>query len=91
MNDRSFKAIGERLRITRDAMGLTQTAFRRAAELSPSTYNQFEKGGTRPSIDSALALCDAHGLSLDWIYRGDMRSLRHELAQAIKTLRKARE
>ena len=36
---------------------------------------------------SALAPCDAFDLTLDWIYSGDMRGLRHETAMAIKALK----
>jgi transcriptional regulator with XRE-family HTH domain len=64
-NGRSPAEIGQRLRITREALGKTQVAFCKDADISPSAYNQFEKGGTRPSIDAAIALCDAHKLSLD--------------------------
>ena len=49
-----------------------------------------EKGGTWPSIDSAGALCDGHGLTLDWLYLGDMGGLRFKLVQAIKALHKLR-
>jgi hypothetical protein len=33
-----------------------------------------------------MALCDAYHLPLGWIYRGDLRSLRHETAVAILAL-----
>jgi transcriptional regulator with XRE-family HTH domain len=84
------RSVGQRLRITREALGKTQAAFCGAAGISASAYNQFEKGSTRPSIDNAIAICDAHGLSLDWIYRGDMAMLRHGVAEAIRALKKAR-
>lgn len=86
-------AIGKRLRLTRQALDLTQAAFCRAAKVSPSAYNQFEKGLTRPSIDAALALCQAyrqHSITLDWIYRGDPSGLRSSLADTIKMLRETR-
>jgi transcriptional regulator with XRE-family HTH domain len=90
-SNQTAKEIGKRLRLTREAMGLTQAAFCRKAGLSPSGYNQFEKGGTRPRIDSALALRDAHGLSLDWIYLGDRGGLSPHLMKAIKALEACRE
>lgn len=35
-----------------------------------STYNSWETGIARISIDEASLLCDAYGLTLDFIYRG---------------------
>ena len=37
-------------------------------------------------MESAVALCDAYYLTLGWIYRGDLRGLRHETAVAILAL-----
>ena len=88
--ERGLTAIGERLRLTREALGLSQIAFARAAKISASSYNQYEKGGTRPSIDQAIRLCDAHRITLDWIYMGDNSGLKTQLHEAIKALRQAR-
>jgi DNA-binding XRE family transcriptional regulator len=88
---RSLAEIGERLRITRQVLGLSQAAFSKAANISKSSYIQFEKGCTRPSIDAANALCDAHRLTLDWIYRGDNSSLPAKISEEINKMRAARE
>jgi len=50
---RSLAEIGERLRITRQALGRTQVAFCRAANIEPNAYNQYEKGRTRPRVANA--------------------------------------
>ena len=88
--DRALKAIGERLRLTREAMGLTQAEFARQARVSPSAYNQYEKGRIRPAIDQAVRMREAHKITLDWIYCGDNSGLRVQLADAIKALRQTR-
>jgi transcriptional regulator with XRE-family HTH domain len=88
--DRSLSAIGERLRLTREALGLSQAAFARAAKISAPSYNQYEKGVTRPSIDQAIRMRDAHKLTLDWIFLGDNSGLKTALHEAIKALRQAR-
>ena len=80
---RSLAEIGERLRITRQALGRTQLAFCRAANISPSSYSRCKKGRTRPSIDAAIALCNAHKLTLDWIYRGDKSGLPTRISEGI--------
>lgn len=83
-------AVAERLRITRDALGLKQGAFGQAADIKRNTYNQYETGKNLISLDEAHKLCDAHSLTLDWIYRGDASGLRYDLAEAIKAIRSAR-
>src|SRR5689334_17068192 len=88
--DRSLREIGERLRLTREALGLNQTVFARKAKVALSAYNQYEKGKMRPAIDQAIKIRDAHRLTLDWIYLGDNSGLAAALADAIKTLRSVR-
>ena len=79
----SIEAIAHRLRATRAALGLEQAPFCRRAGIAPNTYNQFERAKGRPSLDMALKLCDAYGLTLDWIYRGDPSGLPYELARSL--------
>jgi transcriptional regulator with XRE-family HTH domain len=79
-------AIGRRLLLTRKVFDLNQKEFSKRANVGNSAYNQFENGVQRPSIESATALCDTYHLTLDWIYLGDMRGLRHETATAILAL-----
>ena len=62
--------IQQRLLLTRTALGLNQTEFAGRADIATNTYNQWEKKGCRPSLDEAIKLVEAHGLTLDWIYRG---------------------
>lgn len=84
---RTKDAIGQRLLETRRALGLSQREMSRAAGVAPNTYNQYETGVARPTIDNASRLCDAHRLSLDWIYHGDPASLRVQLLEAIIAMR----
>lgn len=83
-NPRSIDAIAERLKLTREALGMRQNAFAAAADLKPNAYNQYEKARGRPELDQAQALCDAHGLTLDWIYRGDASGLPAALVERIR-------
>ncbi len=86
----SVDAIGERLLLTRQALGLAQGVFAVRAGLAHNTYNQYETGKKRPSVQNAIALCEAYDLTLDWIYRGDNSGLPMRLWDAIKSLRSAR-
>lgn len=83
--------IGERLELTRQVLGMSQSAFAEGAGIPKNTYNQYERGHKRPDLDNAIALAETYSLTLDWIYRGDPSGLRYETAEAIKSLRAARE
>ena len=67
----SVKAVAERLRVTRDGLGMTQALFAGLASISPQAYNNYERGRQRPELDKAIALVRAHKLTLDWIYLGN--------------------
>ena len=86
----SIAAIGQRLELTRQVLGLAQNDFCARAKIATNTYNQYERGKKRPTIENAVALCDVYDLTLDWIYRGDPSGLRYHTADAIKALRQAR-
>jgi transcriptional regulator with XRE-family HTH domain len=90
MGDRSLASIGERLRVSREALGYNQADFCRKAQISKTAYNAYEKAKERPSIDNAFRIKDAHKLTLEWIYDGDNSGLRASLADAIKSIRQAR-
>lgn len=85
----SLDAIAYRLRITREALGLNQTQFCGMAGIARNTYNQWEQGKGRPELDKALALCEAHSLTLDWVYRGVIGGLPYELASRIAPAQQA--
>lgn len=87
----SLEAIGQRLRITRQVLGLPQHTFCERAGIAANTYNQYEMGRKRPSVDNAIALTRTYRLTLDWIYLGDHSGLRYETADAIKALVQARK
>lgn len=86
----SLKSISGRLIATRLAKGLKQSEFADRAGVARNTYNQYEKGISRPQIDEAIKLCETHGLTLEWIYRGISSGLPSDLAGRILTPLKAR-
>lgn len=71
----SVEAIGRRLLQTRKVLGLTTTEMCRhmGSTTTGSAYSNYEMGKRRISLDHALALCKL-GLTLDWIYRGQIAS-----------------
>lgn len=81
-------AIGKRLQLSREALGVSQSEFADRCEIARNTYNQYEKGVNKPPVDAALKMRELYGLTLDWIYAGDPSTLRHEIADKIRELRK---
>jgi transcriptional regulator with XRE-family HTH domain len=77
-------ALGTRLRITREAIGLSQYEFGRRAGISKQAMNNIEKGRNFPTIPNVVALCEAHDLTLGWVCAGFFKGLRHELVEAIQ-------
>jgi transcriptional regulator with XRE-family HTH domain len=79
-------AIAERLRLTRQALGLKQAAIARLTGISTQAWNNYETAKYRISVDQALMVCRTIGVSLDWIYRGDMNGLPLRIATQIQQL-----
>lgn len=80
----SLDDIAERLRLAREALGISQAEMGRRAGVTYQAWNNWERGAKRISVDQAGRLRRATGISLDWIYWGDMRGLPHELAVKIQ-------
>lgn len=85
-NPTTPEQIGDRLRITRAALGHTQATMARlmGSSTDGQAYENYEAGRRRISVDHALALCASVGLTMDWIYRGNIQSLPAELAERIQ-------
>lgn len=84
------EAIGQRLRLTREVLGLSQAEFADRCGIARNTYNQYEQGKNKPQLQLAIDMCERFNLTLDWLYRGDPSSLPYKLADAIKALRAQR-
>ena len=82
-----FAPIAERLIAARRAIGLEQTDFARGARIAQNTYNQYETGKRRPSLDNAIRLCKAYNLTLDWIYLDIPSGLSHKFWADIREKR----
>lgn len=64
----------------------TQTAFADYCGIGVTAWNNYERMGARPDIDSARKLVAKFGVTLDWIYEGDPRGLRMDLADKLGPL-----
>jgi len=72
----SLKEIGARLVLLRHVLGkVSQAAFAARIDVSPQALSNYEKGFRRPDIDVALRICQRTGVTLDWIYQGNVAGL----------------
>lgn len=70
--DSSLEAVGQRLTATRLALGYTNaSAFARLVGISVQALGNYERGERRPSVDQAILVVRATGVTLDWLYLGD--------------------
>lgn len=77
------QAVGKRLRLTREAMGLSIVAFCRLAGIEANAWSNYEAGTRRISLESAIKVCLASGVTLDWIYLGSRAGLPVRIASVL--------
>jgi len=87
---RSAKAVGDRLRLTREVLGFNQKEFATRASIAANTYNMIEKGKNYPSITALWSICDAYQLDPNWVLAGDHGSLKYDLAHSLYQAAKLR-
>lgn len=63
-----YAAIGERIRMMRDAKELTQTALGRLVHAAQPTVSQWEMGTKVPSRATQFRLADALGVERSWLF-----------------------
>lgn len=77
MNDETrrdqMRAIGERFRAARKAKGISGRAAGRLSGTGAAQVSRLETGARLLSPLSLLRLCDAVGVSVDWVLSGRVR------------------
>ena len=58
---------GERLLMLRKKNGLTQAQAAEHISVAPSSYAAYEAGKKAPKITILMKICDAYGVSADWL------------------------
>ena len=81
----SLQDSADRLRVLREALGLTQVQISRVCGIGQQAWNNYEGARRRISVDQALRLRNSIGVTLDWIYAGDPKGLPWELWMKIRT------
>lgn len=75
--------IGQRLRLTRVLLSLTQDQASTIAGVSPQRWSNWERGDHTPDILAMCRFVSHTNLTLDWLYRGHLSRLPHELVPEI--------
>lgn len=76
--------IGQRLVRLRQALGLpTDAALAKRLDVSPQKLSNYMRGRARPDLSTGLAIVAKTGVTLDWIYRGDIAGLSVQMAQKL--------
>lgn len=86
---KAVQEIARRLTATREALNLDKAELCRIAGIAPNAYSAWEPtkkrpyATGRPELDQAMKLCDAHGYTLDWIYRGNPVGLPYNITSKL--------
>jgi transcriptional regulator with XRE-family HTH domain len=79
------EVIGARLKALRLALGYKRVkTFCDFIGITDTTWNNFERGHRRISIDEAAKVVTKTGVSLDWIYLGREHTLPLHIAEKLR-------
>ena len=67
----SIEQIGQRLRIARERLGLTQNEVARRTDIRENSIGRFERGDMVPKTVSVLSLCEALLITPQWLLTGE--------------------
>lgn len=76
--------IARRLTLTHSVLAQSQIEWCRRVGIEPSTWNNYERGARRISLDAAIKVCEMTGITLDWIYRGVLSAVPFDIARLIQ-------
>lgn len=77
-----YADIAERIAWHRALLGLDQVTYATKAGLKRTQLSNWESGSTRLSLDGALRLRQTYGLSLDFMFAGNVEALDMTLRSA---------
>lgn len=76
--------MGGRLVAMHEALGITQAEVCRATRLKPNRYSQYVNGERPLTLDAANKIADQFPVTLDWLLRGDIRTLSVEFHRKLQ-------
>jgi len=86
LTDTSPEYVAKRLGYFRKSLGMRQIDLAKEFGWSPQKWGQWEKGRRTPNIADMIELSERYGVTLDYIYRGDMSRLPEWMAKEIRDL-----
>ncbi len=78
--------VGARIRALRHESGLSQTGLAKLLEVTPGAVGNWEQGQVNPTIRQALKIRRKFGVSLDYIYCGEIQHLAQGRAALLREL-----
>lgn len=67
--------VARRLKLLRKMRGKLQKEVCEEVGITTPSYNNFETGRKRPNAENALMLAEYYGVTLDYIYLGDLAGI----------------
>ncbi|MFD2855387.1 helix-turn-helix domain-containing protein [Seohaeicola zhoushanensis] len=83
--------MGARLRIVREALGLSSGDFARSVGIDPSSYSKIESGNKPLKMDMGFAIAEAYGVTMDYLYRGRLTDLPDRVAEHLRQTLKGQD
>ena len=83
-SDHHKAEVGRRLKLTIEALGLSQAEVARGfSGVTPSKLGNWLRGDNYPETHFVTQFCDRYGVTMDWIYRGVLAGASASVADAI--------
>lgn len=76
--------VGLRLKALRASLKLTRAEMADANAIDRTNYGRFEDGKRLVTVDIACRLKVRYGITLDWLYAGEMGALPQSLADRLR-------
>lgn len=73
--------VAPRLIALRETLSLSPSEFADSVGLDRSSLTKIEAGERGLPVGKAVAICNLYGVGLNYIYRGDLSDMRHDLRQ----------
>ncbi len=82
--ENTLAEVGGRLKKVRNALNLSQVDLCNQINVATNTYNQWEKGRSLLDPLAAVRFANIHGVTLDYLYRGNISGLPYHIVQSIE-------
>lgn len=83
---KTVDTVAKRLAVMHDALGITQAEVCRATGIKPNRYSQYVSGKRPLTLDAAMKIADACGVTLDWLFRDNAETLTFQTLQKIRRI-----